>query len=151
MRRGRQELPSGQVGEADLVVVGVSRSNIGTAAPRRRGVEGRSFGVKAERATPSEASVPTSGVAVASLLALQEAESGLQRDREAQQHGEAVVDELTELQCALLGENGPDLTRLAQLAARPITASDPRLAGILRAVRLRAGIELARRARAAAM
>lgn len=134
-----------------MVVVGVSRSTIGTAAPRRRGVEGRSFGVKAERAAPNEASVATSGIGVASLLAVQEAESGLQRDREAQQYGEAVVDELTELQRALLGEDGPDLTRLALLVARPITASDPRLAGVLRAVRLRAGIELARRERAAAM
>ena len=93
----------------------------------------------------------TPGVAVASLLALQESESGLQQDREARQHGEAVMDELTELQRALLGEDGPDLDRLALLVARPVTVSDPALAGVLRAVRLRAGIELARRGRAASM
>ena len=135
-----------------MVVAGVSRSGISGPAPRARAGEGRSFGVTAERAAQADAAVATPGVAVASLLALQESESGLQQDREARQHGEAVVDELIELQRALLGgEHGPDLERLAVLVARPITASDPALAGVLRAVRLRAGIELARRGHAASM
>jgi hypothetical protein len=107
--------------------------------------------VTAERAAQTDAAVATPGVSVASLLALQESESGLQQDREARQHGEAVVDELTELQRALLGEEEPDLERLAALAARPVTVSDPVLASVLRAVRLRAGIELARRGHAASM
>ncbi len=134
-----------------MVVVGVSRSGVSGPAPRLRVGGGRSFGVKAEQATQVDAAVATPGVAVASLLALQESESGLQQDREAKQHGEAVVDELTELQRALLGEHGPDLDRLALLVARPVTTSDPALAGVLRAVRLRAGIELARRGHAASM
>lgn len=99
----------------------------------------------------TDAAVATSSVSVTSLLALQESESGLHQDREARQHGEAVIDELTELQRALLGADGPDLDRLTALVARPITASDPALAGVLRAVRLRAGIELARRERATSM
>ena len=134
-----------------MVVVGVSRSSISGPAPRVRAGEGRSFGVKTEQAAQSDAAVATPGVAVASLLALQESESGLQQDREAKQHGEAIMDELTELQRALLGVHGPDLDRLAVLAARPITVSDPALASVLRAVRLRAGIELARRGHAASM
>ena len=134
-----------------MVVVGVSRSGISGPAPRLRPSASRPFGVSAEPAEQTEAAVATPGVAVASLLALQESESGLQQDREAKQHGQAVVDELTELQSALLGEQGPDLDKLAALVARPVAVSDPALASVLRAVRLRAGIELARRGRAASM
>lgn len=134
-----------------MVVVGVSRSSISSPAPRSRASEGRSFGVRAERAAQADAALATPGVAVASLLALQESESGLQQDREARQHGDAVIDELTDFQRALLGGQEPDLDRLAVLVARPVTVSDPALAGVLRAVRLRAGIELARRGRAASM
>lgn len=134
-----------------MVVVGVSRSNTGSVALPRRGAEGRSFAVKAEQTAQTDATLATSSVSVTSLLALQESESGLHQDRAARQHGEAVIDELTELQRALLGEDGPDLDRLMALVARPITASDPALAGVLRAVRLRAGIELARRGHATSM
>lgn len=134
-----------------MVVVGVSRTSSNGVPPSRRGAETRSFAVVAERAGQVDAAVVTSSVSVTSLLALQESESGLHQDREARQHGEAVIDELTELQRALLGADGPDLDRLTALVARPITASDPALAGVLRAVRLRAGIELARRGRATSM
>ncbi|HYZ61637.1 MAG TPA: flagellar assembly protein FliX, partial [Acetobacteraceae bacterium] len=88
-------------------------------------------------------------VSVLSLLALQEAESGAVQDREARRHGTAVLDELSELQRDLLGEGAPKLDRLAALAARPVAAADPALAGVLRAIQLRAGIELARRRPAA--
>ncbi|MDP9096106.1 MAG: flagellar assembly protein FliX [Pseudomonadota bacterium] len=134
-----------------MVVVGVSRSNTGRVAPFRRVSEGRPFAVKADAAAQTDETVATSSVSVTSLLTLQEAESGLHQDREARRHGEAVIDQLTELQHSLLSEEGPDLGRLAALVARPITASDPALAGLLRAVRLRAGIELARRGRATSM
>ena len=133
-----------------MVVVGVSRTGMRTIPPRRA-AEGRSFGVSDERSAQVGGTVATGAVAVAALLALQESESEVQQDREARQHGEAVVDELVELQRALLGSEGPDLDRLASLAARPVAASDPALAGVLRAVRLRAGIELARRGRATSM
>lgn len=134
-----------------MIVAGVSRPSTGSVSSPRRGADGRPFAVKAERTGHTDATVATSSVSVTSLLALQEAESGLHQDREARQHGEAVIDELTELQRALLGEDGPDLDRLTALVARPITASDPALAGLLRAVRLRAGIELTRRGRATSM
>ena len=134
-----------------MVVSGVTRLGSGGALPRRRGVEGRSFGVAAEKTVSVGGPMATGAVSVTSLLALQEAESGMHQDREAKKHGTAIVDELTELQCALLGGDGPDLDRLETLVARPISASDPVLAGLVRAVRLRAGIELARRGRVAAV
>ena len=133
-----------------MVVMGVTRSTIGTLVPRRRTDSG-SFGVKTEQAAKCDETVATTGIVATSLLALQEDESGLRHDREARQHGTDVVDELTSLQCALLGGDGPDLAQLARLAARPVTAADPALAAVLRAVRLRASIELARRGHAASM
>lgn len=131
-----------------MVVGSVARLTDG-AVPVRKGVERRGFAVSADRAATAERTVASSGVAMVSLLAMQEAESEAQQDREARQHGEALMEELSELQRAMLGEEGPDIGRLAQLAARPVGASDPRLAGVLRAIRLRAVVELARLERAA--
>lgn len=128
-----------------MVVRGVTRPAIGSPALRRRGVEGREFGVSADKSPALEGASAPSTVTMTSLLSMQEAESGLQQDREARRHGSAMVDELTDLQRALLSEGTPDLQQLAALAARPVTAADPGLAGLLQAVRLRAGIELARR------
>ena len=133
-----------------MVVVGVSRAATG-AVPVRRGKAEPGFRVRAEPAGQTEAAVGTAGVALTSLLAMQEVESGAQQDREARRHGDAVLDELTELHLALLGGDGPDLGRLAKLVERPVVAADPGLAGVLRAVRMRAGIELARRTREASM
>ena len=127
-----------------MVVGGVTRLNDG-AGPVRRGTERRAFAVRVDRGEPAERAVASSGVSMVSLLSMQEAESDAQQDREARQQGEAMLDELGELQRALLGDGGPDLARLARLASRPVAASDPRLAGVLRAIRLRAGVELARR------
>ena len=134
-----------------MVLVGVSRSTTASNIPSRRGADGRPFAVKPEQTAPADATIASASVSAASLLSLQESQSGLQQDREARQHGEAVIDELGELQRALLGDGEPDLDRLTALVARPITASSPALAGVLRAVRLRAGIELAKRGRAASM
>lgn len=131
-----------------MVVAGVSRAVSGVALPRR-GAERSGFGVRTERAGRMEAAVPTSAVAMTSLLAMQEAESDAQQDRDARQHGEAVMDELGALQRALLGADAGDTARLARLLERPVVAADPGLAGLLQAIRVRAGVELARRARAA--
>ncbi len=131
-----------------MVVVGVSRA-ASSVPPVRRGADKPVFGVKAGGAGRSEAAVPSSAVSMVALLSMQEAESEAQQDREARQHGQAVVDELTELQLALLGAGDGDTGRLAQLVERPVVASDPMLAGLLRAVRVRAAVELARRERAA--
>ena len=126
-----------------MVIGGVTRLTDG-AIPARRGAERRTFALSAERGAAAERVVASGGVAMVSLLAMQEAESEAQQDREARQHGEAMVEALGELQRALLGAEGPDLGKLVQLAARPVSAADPRLAAVLRAVRLRAGIEVAR-------
>ena len=126
-----------------MVVAGVTRSRAGPVSVRR-GVKGQNFCVDGARSGELASAVATSGVAMTSLLAMQEVESGAQQDREAQRHGLAVVDELKELQLALLGQGGPDIGRLARLMDRPASAVDPGLAGVLRAVRLRAAIELAR-------
>ncbi len=133
-----------------MVVVGVSRAAPG-AVPVRRGTMERGFRVKGEATVQTDAAIGTGAVAMTSLLALQEVESGVQEDREARRHGEAMLDELSELHHALLGAEGPDLGRLARLVEHPVTAADPGLAGVLRAVRLRAGIELARRIREVSM
>lgn len=133
-----------------MIIDGVSRTANGPRPIRRR-TGGGSFPVEADRPVPAEATVETAGVAMTSLLALQEAQSGAERDREAQRHGEAVVDALGELQLALLDGRNGDLEALARLAARPVAAADPALAGLMRTIQLRAGIELARRGRAASM
>ncbi len=90
-------------------------------------------------------------VSMPSLLAMQEAQSDAVSDRDAKRHGTAVMDELAQLQRAMLG-GGTDkapLERLASLAARRPSAADPRLEGVLRAIQLRAQVELARRGAAA--
>jgi len=133
-----------------MVVVGVTRA-ASRPVPVRRGSTERGFRVKNDSCAQTGATVGTAGVAMASLLAMQEFESDAQQDRETRRHGEAMLDELSELHLALLGADGPDLGRLAKLVERPVTTSDPGLAGVLRAVRLRAGLELARRARDASM
>ena len=127
-----------------MVVGGVGRLTEGTI-PVRRGTERLAFGVSAERGSATERAVPSSGVPLASLLAMQEDESGARQDREARRHADALMEALGELQLALLGEQGPDLGRLRQLSEQPVHAADPRLAMVLRAVRVRAGVELARR------
>ena len=97
--------------------------------------------------TPAGVAAP---VALAGLLAVQEAEGNAARDREARRRGAMMLDELTRLQRALLGgQIDPDnLRALAALAAGPDGAgdgaADPMLAAAVRAVSVRARVELAR-------
>lgn len=80
------------------------------------------------------------------LLTLQEAGTDAARDGEARRHGAELLDELADLQKALLGaQDAEDLGRLARLVAGVPQAADPRLAGVIRAVALRARLELTRR------
>jgi hypothetical protein len=102
-----------------------------------------------EGAEGAEGAGAAASVAMPSLLLMQEAGSAALQDRDAKRHGTAVLDELQLLQRSLLGGEGPALDRLAQLARRPVPAADPKLAGVLRAIQLRAGIELSRRGAAA--
>lgn len=88
-------------------------------------------------------------VVLSGMLAMQEAESAIQRDRESRHHGEATLKALGDLQLALLGDPAQEsaLHRLADLAQHMPRAADPGLETLVRAVGLRARIELARRVR----
>jgi hypothetical protein len=130
-----------------MVINGVSRATLARARAARGG-----FGRFQVGEAPMEAEAAPAAaapVALTSLLAMQEAESSALQDRDARRHGAAVIDELAELQRALLGGAGPDLGRLTGLAERPVAATDPGLASVLRSIQLRAGIELARHRAAA--
>jgi hypothetical protein len=127
-----------------MFVSGVYRAPSAGSRPVRAGRVGSGFQISEARAEETETASGTVAVALPSLLLMQEAGSAALQDRDAKRHGSAMIDELQDLQRSLLGEGGPRLDRLAQLAGRPVTAADPNLAGVLRAIQLRAGIELAR-------
>ena len=110
--------------------------------PARAGAGGFRVADAPASSGPPAAAAP---VGLSGLLAMQEAEAGFVQDREARRHGLAVMAELAALQRELLGGGGGGLDRLAALAQRSPAAADPRLAGVLRAVQMRAQIELARR------
>jgi hypothetical protein len=98
--------------------------------------------------TPAGAAAPA---ALAGLLAVQEAEGNAARDRDARRRGAMMLDELARLQRALLGgQIDPDgLRSLAALAAGADGAADPVLAAAVRAISVRARVELARLSAAA--
>jgi hypothetical protein len=83
------------------------------------------------------------------MLALQEMDAAGERDRAARRHGQTMLQVLAALQTALLaGDPAGDpatLNRLAGLLATMPDVTNPSLAGLLAAVRLRTRIELARR------
>lgn len=93
--------------------------------------------------TPAGAVAPA---ALLGLLAVQEAEGAAARDRDARRRGKQMLDELARLQRALLtGRADRDgLRALAALAAESGDAADPALATLVRAVAVRARVELAR-------
>ncbi len=113
-------------------------------APARPGAPGFTVDLGLEGAARTLAATPAA--ALDAMLALQEAEAESVRDRAARRHGKALLEALAALQHALLGgEEGPALQRLAALLAAMPEAADPRLGAVLRAVALRAQVELARR------
>ncbi|MDN3567384.1 flagellar assembly protein FliX [Paeniroseomonas aquatica] len=116
-------------------------------APRR----GQAFRVQAEAGAAAAEVAAAAGVAAPglSLLALQESGSGAERDAAAQRRAEDLLEELAGLQSDLLAGGGGDPGRLARLAALEAgeEGADPRLQEVVRAVALRARIELARRNR----
>ncbi len=135
-----------------MVVTGVSRGvPSGPAAARRAGAE-RGFRIKGEGARQPGPAVGAPAVSLGPLLALQEVgsegqeEMEARQDRQARTQGEAMLDELGGMQLALLGGAAPEAGRLAALAKRQAGAADPGLDAVLRAVRLRAAVEIARRA-----
>lgn len=84
--------------------------------------------------------------ALLGLLAVQEAEGAATRDRDAHKRGTLMLYELTRLQRALLaGRLDPESLRaLAALAGDPAVAADPAIAAVVRAIAMRARVELAR-------
>ncbi len=103
----------------------------------------------AEQLSTATARAPAGAAAPASLLgllAVQEAEGAAARDCDARKRGKRMLDELARLQRALLtGRLDPDgLRTLAALASDPAGAADPVIAAVVRAVAVRARVELAR-------
>ncbi len=86
-------------------------------------------------------------VGLIGMLALQEAETETTANKNGRRHGFAVLDALEELQHGLLSPagEGQEIVRLLSLAREPANVTDPGLAGVLSAIRLRAKIELLRR------
>jgi hypothetical protein len=142
---------AGQKDQALMVVFpGINKTQAATALPGRRRV-----GTAGAFALPGEAHAPaelaSGGVAgLPGLLALQEAgdtaATAAAQDKAACRHGEAVMDDLRELQLAMLSGGTCDLSGLAARAGAGPQAADPRLAAVIGAIRLRASVELARAA-----
>ena len=116
--------------------------------PARASVRGAGFSVPANRpaAAGTAAAAEMAELSLGGMLALQEAESGSVRDREARRRGQDILAELLRLQRALLaGQPDPEaLHRLAALAADVPDAADPALRQAVAEVALRARVELAR-------
>lgn len=123
----------------------------GASRPGRAQATGAKFRLPADSAAgeASEAreAAGAEGVTIAaSLIALQETIAAAERDRNAREQASAMLDELSELQRAILGGRlSPErVAALATLADRQGLAADPRLAELAAAVSLRAKVELAR-------
>ncbi|MBR0643463.1 flagellar assembly protein FliX [Plastoroseomonas hellenica] len=119
----------------------------GPVAPARAGRGGTAFrlGV-AEEAPAARAGAAAAAQAVDfGLLSLQEGSTAEERDARARKRGLALLEELQEVQVALLGGR-LDPARLARLASLSggEQAADPALAEAVAAIALRARVELAR-------
>jgi hypothetical protein len=148
-------------GQAAGAVGRASAGGARVAGGRVAGVgAGFSLGLAGTGAAPGgtaqgAGAAPAAGVAPMALFALQEGGEDRQgypqlpapaRDEAARQGAEAMLDELQELQRALLGAGlAPALERLAARLGALEEAADPGLREAVRAVALRAEIELARR------
>jgi hypothetical protein len=111
----------------------------------RTGSAGFSVATPAYDATPAAAgAVPA--LALESLLALQATTPEAERDRTARRHGQALLTALSALQRCSLADQGTEdaAARLDALMRDVPAAADPGLAAVLRAIRLRTRVELAR-------
>ena len=92
------------------------------------------------RSAPVEASL---------MLALQEQAGAEAGDGQARRHGQRLLAALAELQRSMLCGGGSDtLEELSRLSEQEEHAVDPVLAAVIRSIRLRARLELARAAKA---
>jgi len=129
--------------------VGSVRGTSGRAsAPRTVGASGFALGGATERAG-AQAVAGTAALAGAGLSVLQEdpATVNSRRDAAARQRADAILDDLGALQRHLLDGDGlprEPLARLAKLGTGE-DGADPALREMVRAVAVRAAVELAKR------
>jgi Class II flagellar assembly regulator len=157
--QARQDLPPGTddpVGATDMVD-GVRLDGIGGAmsVPRDdiKTPEGK-FAVN-EGATPPANKArlsTTAGIDLDSMLALQAVDEATEHDRTARKRGTAMIAALIKLQRITLAQQDASqtLSSLIDLTADSPAADDPGLEAILRAIKLRARVEIALRQRPAA-
>ncbi len=132
-------------------VGGVERATAaGLTARPRAGLPLSGFampGAALPASTVSSGQPPQAAAALAGLLVLQEADTEAPRNRAARRRGQDILAALAALQRALLAGGGSDdvMARLAALTADLPPALDLGLDRILRAITLRARVELARR------
>lgn len=124
---------------------GIGPTSPAVRSPARPLVRGAGFRLPAA-AMEAPAAAATTEVMLGGMLALQEAESGAVRDREARRRGQELLAALARLQRALLEGHRdlPGLRRLAALVEDMPGAADPGLRQALADVALRARVELAR-------
>ena len=116
----------------------------GASGRPAKGISLRGTGANGAASATTAASA-TAAVGGLSLLTVQEDGDRPGRDAAARRRASSILDELQGLQAELLGGR-PDPSRLARLAALQSgeEGADPRLRETVRAVALRARIELAR-------
>ena len=135
-----------------MKVNGPSGSGSVASRPARAAEGGFSPGSsgEAESTTSAVRAGPLSSVgSLEALLALQDAETPTERRRRAVRRAGRILDALDELKIAVLDPDGGELGALQRLqgAIRETRggSEDPRLAGVLEEVELRAAVELAKR------
>ncbi len=145
---GMRSRAHGGLGMTGVGRIGRAAPGADTGAPRRASGSGGDFAVGASATSAAGPVGGTASVAgVVGMLLLQEVADAPTRDRQARRHGRALLEGLTELQRALLGDGDDSaaLDRLAALVEHCPEAADPALRATLAAVALRARVELARR------
>jgi hypothetical protein len=121
--------------------------NLAASSPKASFTRSTGFHLPAQSTAPAASQInAASPASLSGLLALQEYDPD--RPRRALRRGQAMLAKLSRLQLAILStqEDATTLTELADLAAAPAEADDPRLDALLAQVRMRAKIELAKRA-----
>ena len=111
---------------------------------------GFSIGRDAVRGAPVPTSLSVgSPIGLETMLALQAVDEDRERDRGARKRGSALIAALSDLQRAMLADGDPALAlqALGSLAADCPEAAEPALGAAVRAIVLRARVEVARRAR----
>lgn len=127
-----------------MMIEGIRRPLAAAGATVRAANAGFAVLVAAEGMPGLPPAIPPA--ALGSVLALQEQAADVIRDRQARQHGHALLQALASLQHALLagGCCAGTLRHLAALADTCPAPPHPGLAAVLQGLSLRAQVELAR-------